>query len=111
MIDVRYTQSSFTVTDKKDANVSFSFYGTSVALYGANRANHGYYHVQLDSTTFPPVNGATSGNTTVFNSTLFISPQLPIGHHLVTLFNDNNTYLDIDYVRSIRWHCFDIQLL
>ncbi|KAF9526515.1 hypothetical protein CPB83DRAFT_857656 [Crepidotus variabilis] len=91
----KYTQSTFTLTNVKGASVSFQFYGSSVSIFGAVRSNHGKYHVQLDNTTFPSVSGAAT--TERFNYTLF-SSKLDQGLHNVTLMNDENAFLDVDYV-------------
>lgn len=76
--------------------MTLQFHGSAISIYGAGSANHGNYHVQLDNTTFPSVNGATTSAT--FNRTLFSSKITP-GFHTVTLTNDQDTYLDVDYVR------------
>lgn len=75
--------------------MSFTFFGTSVGIYGAKRGNHGPYQVQVDNQQFPAGNGVASPDA--FNQTLF-STSLQKGVHTVTLTNGANTYLDVDYI-------------
>lgn len=93
----RYSQSSFTLSQSANATMSFTFFGTSVGIYGAKRGNHGPYQVQVDNQQFPAVNGSSSPDA--FNQTLFSTSGLQKGLHTVTLTNGANTYLDVDYVR------------
>lgn len=91
----KYTQSSFTVTQAANATMSFTFFGTYVGIYGAKRGNHGPYQVQVDNQQYPIGNGVATPDA--FNQTLF-STNLQNGLHTVTLTNNANTYLDVDYV-------------
>lgn len=99
----RYTQSSFTVSQAANATMSFTFFGTSVGIYGAKRGNHGPYQVQVDNQQYPVGNGVSTPDG--FNQTLF-STNLQKGLHTVTLTNTANTYLDVDYVcLPLAHHC------
>ncbi|EDR11964.1 uncharacterized protein LACBIDRAFT_313970 [Laccaria bicolor S238N-H82] len=91
----KYSQSSFTLTQSANTTMSFTFFGTSVGIYGAKRGNHGPYQVQVDNQQFPAGNGVASPDA--FNQTLF-STSLQKGVHTVTLTNGANTYLDVDYI-------------
>lgn len=94
----RYSQSSFTVTDSKDAFVSFIFNGTGVGIYGAKRYNHGLYQVKLDNTVYAPKNGSVADPGT-FQESLFFASNLTQGLHNVTVINlEQLSFLDIDFV-------------
>jgi len=86
------------VTNQTTASMSFSFFGSSVAIIGAKRRNHGNYHIQLDNQSFAQTSGSVNGN--IMNQTLF-SSQVELGDHKVTIFNDGANYLDIDYVSGV----------
>ncbi|KDR74999.1 hypothetical protein GALMADRAFT_1332029 [Galerina marginata CBS 339.88] len=90
-----YTLSSFAVTQAKGATMAFSFYGTSVTIFGARRDNHGGYQVQIDSNPSSPFSGQS--NTAEFNQVMFTS-SVPLGVHNVTVTNGDNKFFDIDYL-------------
>ncbi|KDR74994.1 hypothetical protein GALMADRAFT_69932 [Galerina marginata CBS 339.88] len=91
-----YTQSSFTVTQVKGDSMSFNFHGTSVGVFGAKRGNHGNYIIQFDGNTFPQSNGQSTPDE--FNQMLFnFTVDLDI-HNLTISNNDDDKFLDIDYV-------------
>lgn len=92
----RYSQSSFMVTNGTEAEVSFTFYGTGVQLWGAKRPNHGYYQISIDSWVYPQVNGAT--NDTQFQISLFSSIALQYNYHTVKMKNVGRAFLDLDTV-------------
>uniref|UniRef100_A0A8H7Y8L4 Transmembrane protein n=1 Tax=Psilocybe cubensis TaxID=181762 RepID=A0A8H7Y8L4_PSICU len=94
----RYSDNTFTLTNRTGATVFFSFYGTSMSVVGAKRSNHGPYHGASDGVNSGPLHG--QANPEQFNVSLFSStaPGAKLGHHTVTITNDNNTYFDIDYV-------------
>jgi len=58
--------------------MSFTFFGTSVGIYGAKRGNHGPYQVQVDNQQYPVGNGVATPDA--FNQTLF-STNLQKGLH------------------------------
>jgi hypothetical protein len=104
----RYSQSSFTATTVDGASAIFTFNGTDVEIFGARRENHGSYHVKLDNTSYPPFSGNASPAT--FQQPLFTASNLNQGAHTVTLTNQGNTFLDIDFVRAAT-HSMDFLLL
>ncbi|KAF8800280.1 hypothetical protein BYT27DRAFT_7118036 [Phlegmacium glaucopus] len=94
----KYSDSSFTVTQVANASVSFTFYGTGVQLYGAQRADHGSYQVTIDSHTYSPANGKVNGTEEVFQTQLFQTAALQNGLHKVTMVNLGTTKLDLDFI-------------
>ncbi|PPQ90545.1 hypothetical protein CVT25_015859 [Psilocybe cyanescens] len=91
----QYTQSSFTLTQTNGASMSFSFYGSSVAVYGARRGNHGSYNAKVDSSAALPFSGQS--NTDQFNQTMFTA-NVNLGLHNLSITNGDNTFFDVDYV-------------
>lgn len=83
------------VTQVINASVTFTFYGTGVQLYGAQRSDHGLYRVTLDSHVYT-LNGQANG-TESFQVSLFQSAALTNGLHTVTVVN-LGTKLDLDFV-------------
>ncbi|KDR75003.1 hypothetical protein GALMADRAFT_226651 [Galerina marginata CBS 339.88] len=94
----QYSQSSFMVTQNLRADVSFSFYGTGVQIYGAKRPNHGYYQISIDSTVYPQVNGAVTDDPGTFQTALFSAVALKNGYHTVRMTNLGTAFLDIDFL-------------
>jgi Carbohydrate esterase 2 N-terminal len=86
------------VTAQQNAALSFNFYGTSVGIYGARRANHGRYQVTIDGQSFTPESAAAPDAT---NATLFLTSGLPKAEHTVRLVNLEGRFRDIDYVRLV----------
>lgn len=97
----RYSQSSFTLTQKASASLSFSFNGTGVQIYGAKRSNHGIYQISIDATTYPQVNGSVSDQPGQFQTSLFSTVALINGLHNVTMTNLGSTFLDVDFVSRL----------
>lgn len=95
-----YYLGTFQKNNAADGTATFSFNGTAIWIYGANRPNHGIYTVQLDSTNYPGVNG--SGNN-LFQQSLF-NANVTQGMHTVTLVNTDGAsglYVDIDMVSKV----------
>ncbi|KZT18750.1 hypothetical protein NEOLEDRAFT_1103183 [Neolentinus lepideus HHB14362 ss-1] len=92
---------TFTVTTTYSASASFTFNGTSVTLYGANRQNHGFYNITLDGISQGSYNGSTDNPIGVWGS-LYWSGELEEGPHTVVITNvptgSNNNWLDLDYI-------------
>ena len=63
---------------------------------GAMRGNHGLYTVTVDGTQSASMNGSASTN--LFNQTLFEDNSLQNGTHTLVLENQQNDFVDIDYV-------------
>ncbi|PPQ90562.1 hypothetical protein CVT25_015876 [Psilocybe cyanescens] len=91
----KYTESSFTVTQTMGSSMSFAFYGSSVAIYGAKRWNHGAYSATIDDGSPIQFNGKATPD--LFNQVLF-SSDFDLGQHNLTVFNDNTTFFDVDYI-------------
>jgi len=92
----QYSLLSGTVTQQQGETMKLTYYGTSVAVFGAKRSNHGTYQGQLDS---GPVSGqsGTSGPNQ-FQSVLFTGNSTQLGIHTVTMTNMQNQFFDIDFV-------------
>lgn len=92
-----YSQTSFTATNIAGAVASFTFNGTGVQIFGAKRGNHGNYQIKVDDTLFPPVSGKAP-DPGLYQQPLFSTTGLNQGLHLVTLTNQENAFVDIDFV-------------
>jgi len=92
-----YSDSSFTLTQTDGGTASFEFNGTSFTIFGSKRGNHGVYQVTIDGNSFAPESGA-SPDPGQFQVPLFSSPPLVQGLHTVTLTNQGNTFVDIDFI-------------
>lgn len=79
--------------------MSFSFYGSSVTVYGAKRGNHGSYDATVDHSGSLPFNG--KANPDQFNATLFTS-SMNLGVHNLTITNGDDTFFDVDYVSCLH---------
>ncbi|KZT18748.1 hypothetical protein NEOLEDRAFT_1152426 [Neolentinus lepideus HHB14362 ss-1] len=92
---------TFSLTSTYSASASFTFNGTSVTLYGANRYNHGFYNITLDGTFQGSFNCSTDDPNGVWGP-LYWSGELEEGSHTVVFINapvpPNNIWLDLDYV-------------
>jgi hypothetical protein len=86
------------LTNKLGGTMSFSFNGTGVQIFGAKRGNHGPYHVNVDNGPDIALNG-TVADPGVFQTSLYSVSGLRQGLHQVTVTNDANLYIDIDFVR------------
>jgi len=94
--------STASATSHIGAEVSLTFYGTGVWLYGAKRDTHGYYNVTLDSQT-QTFNGYASPNK--FQQLLFAAGDLNLTAHTIQLINAgplgddlDGVWLDIDWL-------------
>ncbi|KAJ7925272.1 hypothetical protein B0H13DRAFT_2654434 [Mycena leptocephala] len=70
-----YSDSSFTLTSSNGGTATFTYNGTSFSIFGAKRGNHGQ-----------------------FQAPLFSSPPLTQALHTVTLTNQGNSFVDIDFI-------------
>lgn len=86
------------VTQVKNASVSFTFFGSALQLYGAERASHGLYQITIDSHVYPPANGSVNGGQEVFQAALFQTAALSSGLHKLTVVNLGATEFDLDFV-------------
>jgi len=92
-----YSDSSFTLTSSNGGTATFTYNGTSFSIFGSKRANHGLFQVVVDGNAFAPVNGLAP-NPGQFQAPLFSSPPLIQGLHTVTLTNQENSFVDIDFI-------------
>jgi hypothetical protein len=92
-----YSDSSFTLTSSNGNTATFSFNGTGFTIFGAKRSNHGFYQITVDGDAFPAEDGA-SPSPGEFQVPLFTSPPLNQSLHVVTLTNQGNTFVDIDFI-------------
>lgn len=88
------------VTQVVNASVSFTFFGSGLQLYGAERPDHGLYQITIGSRVYPPVNGSVSAGHEDFQATLFQTVALATGYHEVTAVNlgTEGTKFDLDFV-------------
>ncbi|KAJ7262203.1 hypothetical protein B0H12DRAFT_1013107 [Mycena haematopus] len=92
-----YSDSSFTLTSTDGQTASFTFNGTGFSIFGSRRPNHGFYQITVDGDAFPPENGSAS-SPGQFQVPLFTSPPLNQTLHVVTLTNQGNSFVDIDFI-------------
>lgn len=95
---IRYSQSSYLLTQTDGATISLDFYGSSVQIFGSKRSYHGSYKVQLDKNPYLTFNGLSY--TELFQQSLF-SVNMTLGDHEIRISNQNITFTDVDYVRFI----------
>jgi hypothetical protein len=86
------------VTQVDNASFSFSFFGSALQLFGAERPNHGLYQITIDSRVYPPVNGSLSAGNEAFQTSLFQTAALESGFHKLTVVNLGTAQLDVDFV-------------
>jgi hypothetical protein len=98
---IRYSDNSYMVTQILNASVSFTFFGSALQLYGAERANHGLYQITIDSHVYPPANGSATGAQEVFQAPLFQTAALKSGFHKLTVVNQGTKEFDLDFVRLL----------
>jgi len=91
-----YSASSFTVSQSDGASASFQFNGTGVQIFGARRQNHGLFQINVDGNMYPPISG--TADPAKFQDTLFSTTTLQQGLHNVTLINNGNSFVDIDFI-------------
>ena len=85
------------VTQAVNASFSFTFFGSALQLYGAERPNHGLYQVTIDSRVYPPVDGSKSAGQEAFQTQLqSVAPGS--GFHKLTVVNLGATQFDVDFV-------------
>jgi hypothetical protein len=85
------------LTKKRDEWAKLNFSGSSVAIFGARRPNHGNFIVKLDEEI--TTNSGHSTNHEI-HSVLFNRSGLPDGPHTVEISNrGKDEFLDIDFVR------------
>jgi len=86
------------VTQSQAATMELDFYGTSITLFGATRANHGVYQGQLDGGSVFTGNGS---GPDAFKQALYTANST-LGSHRMQITNGENTFFDVDYV-SNKW--------
>ncbi|KAF8452846.1 hypothetical protein L210DRAFT_3639295 [Boletus edulis BED1] len=88
---------TFAKNNVTDGSLSFNFNGTAVWIYGDKRPYHGSYTVQVDSATYPGLNG--SGNY-LFEQSIFNISSLSQEMHTVRLTNtaSGGLYVVVDMI-------------
>ncbi|KAJ6593874.1 hypothetical protein B0H19DRAFT_1092418 [Mycena capillaripes] len=92
-----YSDSSFTLTQSDGGTAIFTYNGTGFSIFGSKRQNHGFYQITVDGNAFSPDDGSVP-DPGQFQVPLFSSPPLVQGLHTVTLTNQGNTFVDIDFI-------------
>lgn len=92
-----YSDSSYMFTQIANASFSFTFYGTGVQVYGAERADHGLYQVIIDIFQYPQTSGQLNG-TERFQTLLFQTTGLKNEMHVLRVVNLGNTTFDLDFI-------------
>ncbi|KAF4620438.1 hypothetical protein D9613_000214 [Agrocybe pediades] len=92
----QYSEKTFTLTQKQGESMQFNFYGTGVTIFGAVRPNHGLYQAELDSG--PVFTGNGSVNPPLFNQVLYTGGNATLDFRSVTLTNQQNAFIDVDYI-------------
>ncbi|KDQ25972.1 hypothetical protein PLEOSDRAFT_1044449 [Pleurotus ostreatus PC15] len=92
---------SFTVTSTTGANMTFSFNGTGVQIFGSRKEERGNYDVAINGTAYTSVNSPVNYQ---YRQSLFALSKLPQALHTITLthqpLDKSQVWLDID---SITW--------
>ncbi|KAF5351699.1 hypothetical protein D9756_007741 [Leucocoprinus leucothites] len=92
-----YYMSTSTFSNSSNANVTFTFAGHSIQVYGRKTEKHGFYQVQIDDKVYPQIDG--SGSPQGLRQLLFSEDGLGEGVHSVIMKNlDDTKLLAIDYV-------------
>ncbi|KAF8519818.1 hypothetical protein JB92DRAFT_3112075 [Gautieria morchelliformis] len=91
-----YFENTYHATRTSGANVSLTFAGVAVYIYGSQGPDHGNFSVRFDSFVQPL---SAHADTLSYRQLLF-STQLPSGNHSITLTNTDNSqsWLDVDFV-------------
>ncbi|KAF9568203.1 hypothetical protein CPC08DRAFT_600539, partial [Agrocybe pediades] len=92
----QYSEKTFTLTQKQGESMQFNFYGTGVTIFGAVRPNHGLYQAELDGG--PVFTGNGSVNPPLFNQVLYTGGNATLDFRSVTLTNQQNAFIDVDYI-------------
>ncbi|KAF8989980.1 hypothetical protein BDQ17DRAFT_1333737 [Cyathus striatus] len=95
---IKYSSSSFTVTNTQGASMSFVYYGFGIQIYGAKRFNHGDYRVVVDNGTTYSYNstggtGLPPSNDT-FQQSLF-DYSMTESWHSITITNEENKQITL----------------
>ncbi|KAF9568212.1 hypothetical protein CPC08DRAFT_655086, partial [Agrocybe pediades] len=90
----QYSEKSFTVCQAQEDSLQFQYYGTAVTVFGSHRVNHGTYTGQLDG---GPVFTGNSSGPNAFMQPLY-SANATLGMHKVMFTNQQNNFLDVDYI-------------
>jgi len=90
-----YSGSSYMATHTIGASASFVFNGTGVQIFGAKRVDHGPYAVKVDDTLYPTGNGTAPD---LYQENLFTVNGLDRGPHTVTITNQGDSWVDVDFI-------------
>jgi hypothetical protein len=94
----RYDSGTKTWTNTSGAFARFRFFGTAVTVYGAKRENHGNYTVEVNGMHTYEGSGyqASPGE---FKTALYNMSSMETDMHEIRIANNEDAFLDIDYVR------------
>ncbi|KAF9002272.1 hypothetical protein BDQ17DRAFT_1425934 [Cyathus striatus] len=95
---VNYSSSSFTATNTQGSFMSFTYSGSGIQIYGAKRSNHGNYRVVVDNGTTYSYDSIGFSSNDTFQQSLFNYSTLTENRHNVTITNEEDLYLDIDFI-------------
>ena len=84
-------------TNKAGSTATINFNGTGISIFGAKRANHGLYKVNLDGQDQEQRNGSDKDT---FQFALWDTKGLSQGFHTAVITNLEDKFLDIDFVRQ-----------
>ncbi|KAG8699192.1 hypothetical protein FRC09_006768, partial [Ceratobasidium sp. 395] len=110
----RYWGESFHSSYTDGSQMSLTFNGTAIYIFGAKRGNHGHYIVTIDNGQAQRFDGfgekQPDGTDGVYQVPIFAQSGLTNGQHTVVLANDGGTdtgrpYVDIDF---ITWTSNDV---
>ncbi|KAG8702610.1 hypothetical protein FRC08_003383 [Ceratobasidium sp. 394] len=103
----RYWGETFHSSDTNGSQMSLTFNGTAVYIFGAKRGNHGHYNVTIDNDQPQRFDGYAGmqrdGTDGIFQAPLFVRTGLPNDLHTVVLTNDGGgdirrPFVDIDFI-------------
>ncbi|KAG9074396.1 hypothetical protein FS749_014056 [Ceratobasidium sp. UAMH 11750] len=103
----RYWGETFHSSQTDGSQMSLTFNGTAIYIFGAKRGNHGHYIVTIDNDKAQTFDGYApkqlDGTDGVFQVPIFAQTGLPDGLHTVVLTNDGGAdgdrpFVDIDFI-------------
>ncbi|KIJ39859.1 hypothetical protein M422DRAFT_32465 [Sphaerobolus stellatus SS14] len=86
------------ITGLKNANATLSFYGNGISVYGTRGTGYGSFSVLLDGQNQSASTSSSGNDSQQFQQLLFSKSDFVVSAHTVTIINDGNGDLDLDYV-------------
>ncbi|KAH6918023.1 hypothetical protein BKA70DRAFT_1554183 [Coprinopsis sp. MPI-PUGE-AT-0042] len=93
----KFSESSYTTTNRANAYLELQFYGRKVTIVGSKRPQQGLYQVAMDGTVFPEESGFSPAENRMYNYTLF-EGTFDQRAHVLTLTNKDDLYVQLDYI-------------